>query len=174
MYAGYISAGSLIIIYHFNLSFVPCFFDYLLDSMMPQHLFHVLYPTSSNLHHSVLPSSVLLSLAHLLSSITLSLCHSFIYVFHLLSLAHLPSSVTSSFLSSVFHPFITCSIFHFLTPCPFVLFLSLLFQHLFITPCLPIPTLFVYSTFCPLWLCESFSTFSILPHLLYYSKPCSI
>ena len=33
---------------------------------------------------------------------------------------------------------------------------------------------FVYLTFHSLWLHESFPTFSILLHLLYYSKPCSL
>ena len=33
---------------------------------------------------------------------------------------------------------------------------------------------FIYLTFCPLWLCESFSTFSRLPRSLSYSEPCSL
>ena len=39
---------------------------------------------------------------------------------------------------------------------------------------LPPHSNFVYLTFCPLWLCESFSTFSILPHSPSYSEPCNL
>ena len=103
---------------------------------MPWHLFHVPYPITNNLCHSVLSSSVL---HPLLILCPLSLPHS-----------HLPSSI----------PLTTCSIFHLLTPCPFVMFLSLSFQHLFITPCLPIPTLSTQHS-VP---CDSVSHFLHSPH----------
>ena len=91
-------------------------------------------------------------------------------------------------------PSILC---HIITPSP--LFLSSVLHHSLIPSlCIPVSQLpassfhsififstsvhyslpphsnFVYLTFCPLLLYESFYTFSILPHSLYYSKPCSL
>ena len=116
-------------------------FNYLLDSVMP--LFHVLYPIQQPL--SLCPS-ITSSILCSLSSITSSLPH-------------------FCLLSSI--PLTTCSIFCLLTPCSFVLFLSLPFQHLFITPCLPIPTLTTYHSVS----CDTVSHFLHSPH---YSEPCSI
>ena len=56
------------------------YFDYLLDSVMPQHLFHVPHSITNNLCHSVLLSSITPHFC-LLSSVSLATC------FH-----HLPSS----------------------------------------------------------------------------------
>ena len=105
----------------------------------------------------------------------------FIMPWHLLCF---PYSVTYNLLHSVLCPL---SIFYFLSP----LFPSSVFHHphhFFLSPCLPTPCLsvpFYYylpnihslllaSLFQSLWLCESFSTFSILPHSLSYSKPHSL
>ena len=116
--------------YSFICSFV---FDCLLDSMMPQHLFCVPYSITNDLHHSVLPSFHPLLILH-----PPSLPH-----------YHLPFSI----------PLTTCSIFHLPTPCPFVLFLSLSFQHLFITPCLPMLTLTIENV---VWITNSGQRLNIL------------
>ena len=112
-------------IFIFSLFF---FFDFLLDSMMPQDLFCLPYSVTNNFHHSVpcLSLSSITPLSHLLSSISLT----------------------------------TCSVSCILTPCPFVLLLSLSFQHLSITPCLPIPTLSTYYS-VP---CDSVSHFLHSPY----------
>ena len=91
-------------------------------------------------------------------SVTHNLCHS---ILHFPSLVHLPSSVTLSLCHPHSHslPSITLS--------------SLLSVSLS-SNSLPPYSDFVYLTFCPLWLCESFSTFPIWPCLPYYSEPCSI
>ena len=133
----------------------PLFFDFWslvllfwlpLDFVMPQHLSCFLIP---------LPTTfITLSLVHLPSSITLSLSTSF-------SSSVLSHSLTPSFRIPVF--WLLASPFHFILIFPTSVHYSL-----------PPHSNFVYLTFCPLWLCESFSTFSILPCLPYYSKPCSI
>ena len=69
--------------------------------------------------------------------------------------SHLPSSISLT----------TCFIFRLPTPCPFVLFLSLSFQHLLITPCLPVLTLTTYHS-VP---CDSVSHFL---HSSYYPICC--
>ena len=93
-----------------------------LDSVMPQHLFCVPYPTFSNLCHSIFHPSD--HLFHLLSSNSLFLCSVAIFI-------------------------ISTSIHYSLPPHPN----------------------FKYLSFCPLWLCESFSTFSILPVHHITSRP---
>ena len=152
---------------------IPFYFFYLsqcfelLDSMMSWHLFHVLHSTFSKplslWHSATIPYSIFciqspLSLAHFHVPYSVSL-----------SLAHfcVPYSV----------PSVTCSfpysMFHVPTTCLLVSFLSVLLHHLFMTPCLPFPAWTTYHFIS----CDSvshFSTFSILPYFLYYSKPCRI
>ena len=82
------------VIYHFYLLFVPLFFSYLLDSVMPWHLFHVPYSVTNNLCYSVFSSSItphscicLLSLLlPLLSSIFQLLVPLFCFYLYLLNI----------------------------------------------------------------------------------------
>ena len=125
-------------------------FDYLLDSVMPQHLFHVPYSITNNLHHSVFLSSILHPLfifCH--SSFPSSISHLSHHLFYL------PSSGSLFF----------CSI------------LSLSSQHPFITPCLPIPTLTTYHSpflhvvllFLAMTHSAAVMTLSVLTHSIYDS-----
>ena len=111
-------SNAIIVSYTIFIFICSFIFNYLLDSMMPQHL--VPYSVTNNLCHSVLPSSIPCPpsiLCHLITPLPL------IPIFHLLF------SLT------------TCPIFCLPTPCSFVLFLSLSSQHPFITPCLSFLTL---------------------------------
>ena len=138
----------------------PLFFDLILvllfwlalNFVMPQHLSCFPYSITYNLCHSILHP---LSLVHLLSSATLSL-HPPLF----------PSSI-------LHHPLITS----FCIPVSQLLaslFCSILIFPTSIHYSLPPCSNFVYLTFHPLWLYDSFSAFSILPHSLYFSKPCSL
>ena len=86
---------------------------------MPQHLFHVLYSVTNNLHHSIL---------------------------HHLSTFHPPSPL---FPSSILHlSLTTCSIFPSSDSLPLCSILFLSSRHPFTTPCLPVPTLTTYHSVC--------------------------
>ena len=84
-----------------------------------------------------------------------------------------------TFLSSIFWLLFTLlftacllpySIFHLYAPLFHFYFITSPFVH-YSLPSLPKLN---NSTLCSLWLCKSYFTFSILPHSLYYSEPCSI
>ena len=122
--------------FFFDWSFVLLFW-LALDFVMPKHLLCFPYSVTYNLRHSILHPP---SLVHLPSPVTSSLHH--------LHSRH-SSSVTLSSLLSI-------SLSSNSSPLCSGLFLS--FQHLFITPCLPILTL---------------STLHSL-HSPSYSKPCSL
>ena len=114
-------------------------FDYLLDSVMPWHLFCVPYSLTNNLCHSIL-------------------CP--------LSTFHPPSPHHSITPRSYLPPSIyltTCPVFRLLTHFPLVLFLPLSSQHPFITPCLPILTVTTYHS-VP---CDSVSHFLRSPYYLF-------
>ena len=107
------------------------YFDYLLDSVMPQHLFRVPYSITNNPHTTFVTPS-----------------------FHPLPLVHLPSSITSSlrhplFLSSIIY--LPCYLFHILSSnsMPFVLFSIFIFSTS-IHYSLPPHSNFDYLSFCPL------------------------
>ena len=139
------------VIYHFHLSFVLLFW-LALDFVMPWHLLCFPYSITYNLHHSILCPLSLVHLSILHHSITLS-----------------PSSLSSILHHSLTPPFriplfqllasLSCSIIIFPTSIHFSL---------------PPHFNFIYLTFCPLWLCESFSAFSVLPCSPYHSEPCSL
>ena len=93
-----------------------------------------------------------------------------------------PSSLCPLSISVLHHPSFPSSVFclsHHLLHIMYSDSLSLCSVSIFIFSTsihysLPPHSNIVYLLFCPLWICKSFSTFSILPHLPYYSKPCSI
>ena len=117
--------------------------------------------------------------------------HFYCYLFHCLTFVWLQDNFTSfRLLSSIFQfpsydlPHTFCLLFtllftihlllysisHLYALCSISIFITSPFVH-YSLPSLPnLNNL----TFHSLWLCESFSTFSILPCLPYYSKPCSI
>ena len=107
---------------------------------MPWHLFHVPYPLTNNLCHSILLSSVPCPPSILCHLVTMS---PLILIFCIPSLSPLVHIPYSNFLS-------------------LVQFLSLFSQHLFITPCLPVPTLTTYYS-VP---CDSVSHFLHSPYYL--------
>ena len=115
-----------------------------LDFVMPQHLFHVPYSITNNssLHppsHIPCPPPIL---HHLITP-------SPSFLSSVLSLSHHLFHISVFWLLA--SPF--CSILIFLTSVHYSL---------------PPHSDFVYLTFCPLWLCESFSTFSVLLWALWY------
>ena len=149
---------TILILYLFH-----CFcYLFFLDSVMPWHLFHVPHPISSNLCHSILPqpfcpSSSVNSIPYDIPSSILStpLTHLLSSIPCITSSFHIPSSLPlACFPSSMFHCYV--SIFTISTSVHYLL---------------PPHSNFHYLSSCPLWLCKSFSTFSIPPHSPYYSKP---
>ena len=112
------------------------------------HLFFVLlFWLSFRLHDA--SASILSSLFH--NQQPSSLCPSILHPLSI-SILHHPSFPSVSLT--------TCSVSCTLTPCPFVLFLSLSSQHPSITPCLPIPTLSTWHS-VP---CDSVSHFLHSPY----------
>ena len=141
------------VIYHFHLSFV-LWFDplsfYLISFRLYDASAFIMFSLSCYLQPLSLwpPSSIPCPFSVLHHSVTL------------VPILHPPSPLITSFclhvsqlLASPFH-----SIFIFSTSVHYSL---------------PPHSDFVYLTFCPLWLCESFSTFSVIPCSPSHSKPCS-
>ena len=134
----FLSLSYTIFIFSFVLLFLITF--RLCDALasIPCSLFH--YPQPLSLHP---PSSIPCPPFH-----PPLLCHSvtLVSILHPLSLSH------HLFCISVFQ--LLASLFHSILIFPTSVHYSL-----------PSHSDFIYSTFCPLWLCESFSTFSVLPCL---------